>query len=152
MVRDLTLTGVCLVLGLGLLSSGEARAGGKTRHPRLQIALYEMRKARAELDEGAKVFGGHRVRAVKALNAAIGEIEAGLEAIGENTRGKVPAEGVYRNYKNHPHIRHAMQAMAQAREVLQDATTKFGGHRVAAVRNIEAAQEELRLAIKFAKR
>jgi hypothetical protein len=144
------LTGACLVVGLVLASVGYVQAGGKTRHPRIQIALYEMRQARTELETGAKIFGGHRVKALKALNGAIGEIVAGLEAIGENTRGMEPPEGPYRNYKTYPHIRHAMQALREARDVLQDATRKFGGHRVAALREVETALEELRLALRFA--
>jgi hypothetical protein len=150
MVRCAALTGLCLAVALVSLSAGDAQAGGATKHPRLHIALYELRKARVQLEEAGKKFGGHKAKALKAINAAVAEIEAGLTAIGENTKGIAPPEGSYKGYRNYPHIRHAIAALVEAREVLQKATHNFGGHRESAIRDIDVALVELRAAIKFA--
>jgi len=44
-------------------------------HPHIQAALEAMRHARHELDDAAHDFHGHRVEAIKHLDAAIHEAE-----------------------------------------------------------------------------
>jgi hypothetical protein len=149
-VRYLTLTGLCLLVGLVLTVPGPALAGGK-RHPRLHVALHELRMARAELKAAGHNFGGHKAEAVKAIDAALGEIEAGLRAIGEDTEGQAPPAEALKKYKSFPHIHHAVDALRDGREALENAKTNFGGHRAAAIREVNHALEELRLAVKFAK-
>lgn len=45
------------------------------QHPHIQAALEAMRHARHELDDAAHDFHGHRVEAIKHLDAAIHEAE-----------------------------------------------------------------------------
>ncbi|HTE45116.1 MAG TPA: hypothetical protein VK636_07725 [Gemmatimonadaceae bacterium] len=49
----------------------------------------------------------------------------------------------------HPHIRSAVVELVDARKELQTAAHDFGGHRVDAIRAIDAALKQLRLAQKF---
>ena len=52
----------------------------------------------------------------------------------------------------HPHIKGALVELAEARKELQTAAHDFGGHRVEAIRAIDAAVKQLRLAQQFDKK
>ncbi|HTU32363.1 MAG TPA: hypothetical protein VMF66_01015 [Candidatus Acidoferrum sp.] len=49
----------------------------------------------------------------------------------------------------HPEIRAAMDALRQARGNLDHASHDFGGHRVAAIKHIDAAMHELETCMKY---
>jgi hypothetical protein len=51
----------------------------------------------------------------------------------------------------HPHIRGAIGELVEARKELQTAAHDFGGHRVAAIRAVDAAIRQLRLAQQYDK-
>ncbi len=51
----------------------------------------------------------------------------------------------------HPHIRSAITELQEARKELQTAAHDFGGHRVDAIRAIDGALKQLRLAQQFDK-
>ena len=51
----------------------------------------------------------------------------------------------------HPHIRSAFVELTSARKELQTAAHDFGGHRVEAMRAIDAAIKQLRLAQQYDK-
>jgi hypothetical protein len=153
MYRSAVLGGVCLALCAALCVAGPVQAGGKkVGHPRLHIALYELRKAQVEMKEAGTDFGGHKLKAMKATKAAIRQIELCLEAVGEGTKGLPPGKGDFKKFKNFPHIRHAAVALRDAREALENAPSNFGGHKADAIRDIDRALEQLRLAIKAAER
>ena len=52
----------------------------------------------------------------------------------------------------HPHIKGAIAELTEARKELQTAAHDFGGHRVEAIRAIDAAVKQLRLAQQFDKK
>ena len=52
----------------------------------------------------------------------------------------------------HPHIAGAISELVEARKELQTASHDFGGHRVDAIRAIDVAVKQLRLARKFDKK
>ncbi len=52
-------------------------AGGQ---PHMQRAIDELRAARAELESAAHDKGGHRVRALRLVDEAIGEVNRGIAA------------------------------------------------------------------------
>jgi hypothetical protein len=127
-------------------------AAGAPRHAHLHHSLRELREARTELKEAAHDFGGHRVKALEAVDAAIKQIDAALRATGDNIKGgKVDAD-IYKKYTHHPHIHHAIHELREARTELREARHNFGGHREAAIRDINYAIEQLELALKFARK
>jgi hypothetical protein len=71
---------VGLVLGITLLAlPGEAQPRRlQHHHPHLTAALHELKEARHELKEARHDFGGHREKALKAVDHAIHELEAAL--------------------------------------------------------------------------
>lgn len=52
-------------------------------------------------------------------------------------------------HEPHPAIRGAIRALEKARVELQHANHDFGGHRVSAIQQCDAAIAELRLALKY---
>ena len=66
----------------------DATAGGAKgpRHPHMHHALRQLRECRAELREAAHDFGGHREKALKAVDAAIVQIDKALVGVGDNVR------------------------------------------------------------------
>jgi hypothetical protein len=48
------------------------------RHPHLRRSLHELREARRELQTADHDFGGHRVKAIEAVDVAIKQIEIAL--------------------------------------------------------------------------
>jgi len=51
-------------LGSSLVDPAPVQANMVDRHPHIRSAIRELRDARKELDEGARIFGGHRVKAL----------------------------------------------------------------------------------------
>ncbi len=139
---------VCAALALVGFSSARAAA---EEHPRLHEALYEMRHAKTELKEAKPDFGGHRVKAIEALDDAITQVEAALKAVGDNIKGTEPSKDVYKEYKNFPHIRHGLAAAKLARKELKDAAHDYKGHRAKAVEALDAVITQLDKAIEYAK-
>jgi hypothetical protein len=52
-------------------------------------------------------------------------------------------------YQRRPRIQSALRALSDAREDLQNAAHTFGGHRVNAIRAIDTAIAQLKLALKY---
>jgi hypothetical protein len=140
------------VLSLVVWPPSSVVAGGP-KHPHLHHALRELREARIELKEAAHDFGGHRVKAIEGIDAAIKQIDVALKAAGDNIKGapKVSAD-IYKKYTYHPHIHHAIHELKEARTELRDAKHNFGGHREAALRDVNYAITQLELALKFARK
>jgi hypothetical protein len=66
----------------GLASALLALAGpaqAEERHPHIRDAIKALREARTELREGARIFGGHRETALRAVDEAIAQLEKALE-------------------------------------------------------------------------
>jgi hypothetical protein len=49
------------------------------RHPELHKAMKELRDAKDHLEKAAHDFGGHRVKAIEAINHAIEEVHDAME-------------------------------------------------------------------------
>ena len=62
-----------------VLARPGATEAAAVKYPRIRAAIRELRDARKELDEGAKVFGGHRVKALKAVDEAIVQLQRALD-------------------------------------------------------------------------
>src|SRR5262245_20602471 len=94
---------VFVVAALALVAAPQARAQGK--YPRMVAALGQLKEARIERKEAAHDFGGHRARALSALDEAIEQMDRALRAVDVNPRFVPPDRDVYKPYRNHPHIR-----------------------------------------------
>ncbi len=150
MIRSLVLS--ALVLGLMSWQTPSSVAG-ESKHPHLHHALREMREARTELKEANHDFGGHKVKAMEALDAAIKQIDVALKGAGDNIKGAGKVDhGIYKKYSFHPNIQHAIHELKEARTELKDAKHDFGGHRAAALRDTDAAIAQLELCLKFARK
>jgi L-lactate utilization protein LutB len=136
-------------VALGLLAFATPRACAE--HPLLHAALSEMREARTELKEGRHDFGGHRAKALEALDYAIVQVEKALRAVGDNVKGAPFPKDAYRGYSNHPHVRHALVAARDARNELSDAAHDYKGHRVKALEAMDAVVHQLDEALKYAR-
>jgi hypothetical protein len=144
------LLATALVAGLTLLSLDTSRASAE-EHPRLHSALFEMRHARTDLKEAKHDFGGHRARAVAALDEAIIQVDKALKAVGDNIRGKPAGKDAYKGYANHPHIRHALGEAREARAELRAAAHDYKGHREKAVQALNEVIDQLEKALRFVK-
>jgi hypothetical protein len=129
-----------------------ARGAEGPKHPYMHHALYELAETRKELKEAAHDFGGHREKALKAVDEAIVQMEKALEAAGDKYVAKVPDKEVYKGYEFHPHLHHALHELAEAHKELKEAKHDFGGHREKALEKVDHARKQLELALKFAKK
>jgi hypothetical protein len=120
-------------------------------YPRMVAALGEMKEARTELREAGNDFGGHKVKAIGALDYAIEQMDLALRAVGDDAAYVPPKREVYKGYKHFPHLHHALVELRQARTQLKEAPTDFRGHKAKALEAVDAAIEQLDKAIKFAK-
>jgi hypothetical protein len=134
-----------------LLLFGPGRACAEPKHPHLHHALHEMREAHKELKEARHDFGGHREKALEALDAAIRQTEKALEAAGDPFKGFSPKKGTYSAYKNHPHLRHSAHVISEAIKELREAKHDFGGHREKAIKDLEFAHAHVEKCIEHIK-
>ena len=123
-------------------------------HHHLHHALWELRDARKELKEAKHDFGGHREKALLAINDAIKHLDLALKNAGDNIKG-APTRGdlkeEYRKYKHHPHLHHALHECEHAHRQLKESKHDFGGHREAALRDVHHAITQLKLCLKHHK-
>lgn len=64
--------------GALLACLGPSQAAAAVKHPHIRDAIKELREAKRELKEGDKIFGGHREKALKAVDEAIEQLERAL--------------------------------------------------------------------------
>ena len=118
-------------------------------------ALWELRDARHELKEAKHDFGGHREKALHAVNDAIKQLDLILLYKGDNVKG-VPTRGdlkeEYKKYKHHPHMHHAVHELKHAHHQLKETKHNFDGHKEAAMHDIHKAIEQIELALKHHKK
>jgi len=110
-----------------------------------------MHEAKAELEAAPKIFGGHKVKAIEALDAASAELKAALDAVGEpykGWKGKEAPKGGGR----FPRIHTAINELKETETYLKNADHDFKGHKVKAMKFIASAIVELEAALDFAKK
>jgi hypothetical protein len=138
--------------GIVALLAPSTRAAEGPRHPHMHHALYELAETRKELKEAAHDFGGHREKALKAVDEAVTQMEKALEAAGDKYVPKAPDKDVYKKYEFHPHLHHAIHELDEAHKELKEAAHDFGGHREKAIEKVDHAKKQLEVALKFAKK
>jgi hypothetical protein len=139
------------VVGVVALSLAMAPSVRAAEYPRMVAALGELKEARKELKEADHDFGGHRVKAIEAVDGAIEQMDKALRAVGIEPVYTPPSKDVYKSYKNHPYIRHALAELRKSRREMKDAATDFGGHKVKALEAVDTAIVQLEKALEAAK-
>jgi hypothetical protein len=70
---------LCLgVAGAGVFGQADGQ-DKKERHPHMRAAIIELKEARRELKEADHDFGGHRVKALEAIDVAVEQMEKALK-------------------------------------------------------------------------
>ena len=137
---------VCLPLCLFLLA-GAARAD-EPRHERLHTALYELRAARQEIKDTKMDFGGHRAKALRAVDDAITSLKTILRVKSDDAIRRVDRKReFYRRFKDFPRLRQAVRDLRDARKELKESKTDFGGLKKRALGDIDRAVEQIDLAL-----
>lgn len=85
-----------------------------------------------------------------AQTPAPGAIEHGTQTTTDI--GKVHSEHRKEHKEHHPEIHHAIHALEKAKEHLQHAAHDYDGHRAKALEHVEAALQELHLALEAAEK
>jgi hypothetical protein len=80
-----------------------------------------------------------------------GEDRPLVRAVGIDPVYVPPSPKVYKGYRNHSYIRHALVEMRGARELMKDAATDFGGHKVKAISALDDAIVQLEKALAYAR-
>ena len=124
------------VIGLALTFVSSARA---EKYPRMIAALGEMKEAHREMKDAGTDFGGHKEKALEATDRAIVQMDKALRAVGIEPVYVAPARDAYKEYRNYPHIRHALAELRTALREMRDAATDFGGHKEKAIEATEAS-------------
>lgn len=63
-----------LLLGLGIAGSLAFTPAAIEPHPHIRASVVELQAAKHELQTAAHDFGGHRVEAIRAIDAAIKQL------------------------------------------------------------------------------
>jgi len=177
----LTLT-ACSFLGLTPVFAGDPPAAGTStqeqpgaEHRSLAHAAHEIKAVIESLEKAKHDFGGHREAAIKDCKAAEKQLREGHEFdLKHDQEGKekssVKAEkaekteksvtksdpetkdGKHHEMSEHARIEHAITVLENAIDHLQKAPHDFGGHRVDAVKDCQAAMKQLREALAFAEK
>jgi hypothetical protein len=162
---------VAVALSLLLLAALPARGPGQParppkpvkpqveRHPHIHKALQELRAARATLQKAAHDYGGHRVTAIGDIDQAITQLDLALQADPGARRKHIPTPpaakalpGGSGSAEKHPHIHKALRELHAARRNLHEAAHDYQGHRVAAIKDIDHAINQLHDALRFDRR
>jgi hypothetical protein len=138
------------VVLVGLAFLGPAPCA-QAQHRHLLASLYEIREAHAEVKKVPHDFGGHKEKALLALDAAAIQIEKALRAVDVEIKHTPPEPKFYDRYENHRHLRHALVEIKEAEIELREAKHDFKGHREKALRDLRHAHEQVELLIKHIK-
>jgi hypothetical protein len=140
---------LCVCVGAAAAAADD-RKEEQVKYPRLQAALSELGQARQELEASKLDYGGKKVEAIKAINGATTSLKVILAFEGDVKGGEGDKQR-YQKYKDHPHVRAALEDLVAARRELDDAETDFQGNRKEARKKIDAAIDQLRGLLKTVK-
>jgi hypothetical protein len=137
-----------------VLLAGVTLAQGRADYPHLRAALHELREARGELKEARDNWPpGYKERALQSLDEAMRSVSTILEVKDVNSfRGVERREDYYKQYKDHPRMRAALQDLREARDELRTAKADFRGMKEQALDDIEVAIGDLLTLVRHDKR
>lgn len=124
---------------------GAVAIAGAVDQPNMQAARSSLQTAKAELQKATPDKGGHRVNAIKLVNAAILEVNAGIAFDRQhNHASALSVERLFAVGPDQPHMQNALTALENAKDSLEKATTDKGGHRVKALGFVKDAIDEVK--------
>ena len=123
-----------------------AVAGAVPDQPNMQAAKTSLQTARAELQKATPDKGGHRVNALKLINAAIQEVNAGINFGRAHNHANI-----FAGTPDQPHMQNALTALENAKDSLDKATPDKGGHRAKAIDLVKNAIDEVKQGIEAGK-
>jgi len=145
-------------------SKKNKREPQRISNTQLREGLQVLKATKAMLQKADHDYGGHRVAAIKAIDAAEHQLKLALhsphkgKAPGHKTlnqtgkpnkgRGKRPEPQNISNLQ----LAEAIVILERTQALLQRADHDYGGHRAAAVRDLGIAIQQLKAALRFEKK
>jgi len=153
---------VCLASPTLAVPPGKAlkREPQRLSKAQLRQALHVLQATKKMLQSADHDYGGHRVAAIREINAAEQQLRLALRSQhrGRPPGGKTGKLGAGAGRGREPQaisnlqLADAIVILEQTRLLLQNADHDYGGHRAAAVRDLGGAVEQLKIALRFEKR
>lgn len=141
-----TLFAAILLLGV------VAIAGAVPDQPNMQAARASLQMAKAELQKATANKGGHRAIAIGLINSAIAEVNAGIAFDRRNNHvSSLTTESLSPATPDQPHMQNALNALENAKDSLNKATSDKGGHRKKAIGYVNEAIDEVKKGIEAAR-
>jgi len=112
--------------------------------PRMQAARADLQSARAQLRNASTDKGGHRKRALEQVDAALAEVNAGI-----NFDRRHDEESAL---PDQPRMQAALDKLQSAHSNLEAASDDKGGHRVKALDHVNRAIDEVKKGIEYDRR
>ena len=113
--------------------------------PRMAAARTDLQQARAQLQAAATNKGGHRVKAIEYINAAISEINQGIAFDRRHNHAQAEMRPLFiLSSIDQPHMQRALDNLRQAKNNLEAATSDKGGHRKKAIGYVNDAIDQVK--------
>jgi hypothetical protein len=135
-----------LGLAAALVFAAVSFATASPDQPNMQAARADLATAKRELQRATANKGGHRANAIRLINSAIAEVNAGIEYDRQhNHANRRPSSA------DQPHMTTALAALESAKNNLERATGDKGGHRRRAIELVKDAISEVKKGIDAAR-
>jgi hypothetical protein len=123
-------------------------AGAVPDQPNMQAARGHLMSARNSLQRATADKGGHRVNAIRLVNSAIAEVNAGIAFDRRhNHPAAITSESIFGGVPDQPNMKDALSALENAKDSLNRATADKGGHRSKALDYVKDAIDEVKKGI-----
>lgn len=151
---------LCATLSSFAAAPGQAKRPGAKAIPEatfqhMDAALGYLNAADTQLKEGEPIFSGHRVAAMKHTEAAIADLQKGINeyiaAHPGTARNRVtPEPPPSEAGDKFPKMHGGLKLLQQAEAELNEASRVFNGERVAGLNETHAAVNEIQVGMKLA--
>jgi hypothetical protein len=128
----------------------------RVSNAQLREAIHVLQATKKTLEGADHDYGGHRVDAIKAINAAEHQLRL---ALGSQHKGKKPGKPGGKGGKgNEPQnisnlqLAEAIPVLQRTIGLLEQANHDYGGHREQAIKDIHVAIRQLKRALEFEKK
>lgn len=150
------LAGGALALNSFAAMPGQAKkAGAAELLPHMDAAMGYLKAADQQLKAGEPVFYGHRVAAMKHTEAAIADLEKGINDYmaahpGMTRQQAIPEAPPSEAGDKYPHMTGALKLLQQAEAQLNEAAKRYNGERVAGLAETKTAIAQIEEGMKSA--